>query len=322
MKKSKKTKNALRKSQIISKIFLIENNQIKNAPLIINWTEEVLLSKRVNLLNKLARDIFDICSSQENIKKSFHCIKILLTINEEETIKHLQNIPDFPIRLISYIKETGKNELVEDVFYIFNSFIKNTPISNYVYDFSQSFIQSLFDVINLINEEDNFKAVVSILVEISNIYSEAAQNIILKIFHIHQNSRIFIEVLIRMINEESSKEKLIKMMLCLSNIYEKEKKNVLYLSDMETYIDIVLSKLTSLYTQEVKIFIIDSFEKFCLYSDEYYIKGYKSDEIIELFEDFQSNDTESKVIRKKSSNILSILKEKLKEQDSENFTCR
>ena len=182
MKKSKKTKNALRKSQIISKIFLIENNQIKNAPLIINWTEEVLLSKRVNLLNKLARDIFDICSSQENIKKSFHCIKILLTINEEETIKHLQNIPDFPIRLISYIKETGKNELVEDVFYIFNSFIKNTPISHYVYDFSQTFIQSLFDVINLINEEDNFKAVVSILVEISNIYSEVEQNIILKIF--------------------------------------------------------------------------------------------------------------------------------------------
>lgn len=322
MKKSKKAKKPLRKSQIISKIFLIERNHIKNDPLIINWAEEILLSKRLNLLNKLTRDIFDICSSQESIKRSFHCIKILLTINEEETIKHLENIVDFPIRLISYIKDTGTNELIEDVFYILNSFIKNTTISNYIYNFSQSFIQSLFDVLNLINDEDNFKAVVSILVEISNIYSEVEQNIVLKIVHIHQNSRIFIEVLIRMLNEDTSKENLVKMMLCLSNIYEKEKKNILYLSDMEAYIDIVISKLTSLYTQEVKVFIIDSFEKFCLYSDEYYINGYKSDEIIELFEDFQSNDSESKIIRKKSRNILTILNEKLREKESENFICR
>ena len=316
-KDSKKLYNKLRKSKIIAKIILLTQNEVHTDPLVVNWIEEILVSKKIKFLSKLFTDIFDICAVKEKILRAFKCLKILIKVDKDDTIENLRELNDFPIRLISYIKESDKNDLCEDSLYVLYHLIKANVIKDFHYQISVSFIEALFQSIEIVQDEENFKALARIMIEINNIYQDVESNLFLKVYHRSDNSRVFVEVLIRLINEEHNKEELEKMFFTFSNILEKEKSNVLYNSDIDTYIDIILSLLTSFYSQEIKTFIIDSFQKFTQYVP-YAKDGYKREEIVELFKDFVENDTESEVIRRKSKEIL----KNLNEDEEDDSLCR
>lgn len=317
-KASKKNVNPLRKSYIITKIILLTQNEVKADPLVVNWIEEILVSKKFKFLSKLFTDIFDICAVKEKIFRAFKVLKILLKIDKDDTIENLKELNDFPNRLISYIKESENKDICEDAFYVLYQLIKANAFKDLQYQISVSFIEALFQSIENVNDEENFKALVRIMIEINNIYQDVESNLFLKVYHRSDNSRVFVEVLIRLINEEHNKGELEKMFFTFSSILEKEKSNVLYNSDIDTYIDIILSLLTSFYTQEIKTFIIDSFQKFTLYVP-YEKNGYKREEIVDLFKDFADNDTESEVIRQKSIEVLKNMNEY---EDEDNSLCR
>ena len=72
---------------------------------------------------------------------------------------------------------------------------------------------SLFELIDLIEDDLNFESAVKVLM-----LSE--HNNFVKVYHIHRNARVFNEILIRLINKEDNQDKMIKMFKCLNNILE------------------------------------------------------------------------------------------------------
>ena len=176
----------------------------------------------------------------------------------------------------------------------------------------------LFDLLDIIEDDFNFRAAVKILIEINSVYSTLKSNIFLKVYHIHPNARVFNEVLIRLINVEEEPNKMIKMFLCLSNIFDKEQDNILYSTDLESFIDIIILKLQSAYTEELKTFIIDMMERITQYP-EYYKRMYKIEEISNLFDDFANNDTETEVVKLKAKKVVDTLSQSISEMNKENI---
>ena len=111
---------------------------------------------------------------------------------------------------------------------------------------------------------------------------------------------------------------MIKMFLCLSNIFDKEQDNILYSTDLESFIDIIILKLQNAYTEELKTFIIDMMEKVTQYP-EYYKRMYKIDEISNLFDDFANNDTQEEIVKLKAKKVLCNLEYNISEINKENI---
>ena len=110
----------------------------------------------------------------------------------------------------------------------------------------------------------------------------------------------------------------ISFFLCLSNIFDKEQDNILYSTDLESFIDIIILKLQSAYTEELKTFIIDMMERITQYP-EYYKRMYKIEEISNLFDDFANNDTETEVVKLKAKKVVDTLSQSISEMNKENI---
>lgn len=309
-------KNRLSRNDIILKLYWIEKEQKESDPLIQNWVEEILLNDHLKLVKKLSEGIFDISLPSKKIVSYFHSLKLLLIIAEEQTLEQLSQNDDLELRLITYIRDSEKEEICQDALFILSSIFVNADKLKDFY--TQSFLIGIFDLLNMIEDDSNFKAAVKILIEINSIYNSGTVNMFLKVYHIHPNARVFNEVLLRLINTEENKTKLMKMFLCLSNIFAQEQNNVLYSTDIETFIDIVLCKLETTYTDELKAFIIDAVEK-VVYYPEYYKSMYKIDDIIELFEDYVNNESQSEAIKKKAKNVLDFIHYNLNKINKENI---
>lgn len=311
---SKKKKQHLRKEAVIRKLYIIEKDQKEGDALVEDWVEQVLQSKHLKIIRSLTADIFDVSYTKKERECYFHALKLLLIIDEEDAKEQLLARSDLSARLITYIKDTESSEICQDAFFIFASIFEN-PESFKQY-FTQNFIMGLFDILNIITDDLNFKATVKILIEINSVYVDLKDNAFLKIYHIHPNSRVFDEVILRLFNTEESKSNIIKMCLCMSNIMEKEKESTFYIGDMETFIDIILLKLQSLYTEEVKVFIIDVVEKMMQFK-KYYTTMYKIDEIIELFEDLSENPGQGESIKEKAAKVLEDISKGIAEIEKE-----
>ena len=304
-------KGKIKKSEAVNRIFYIEREKMMDDPLVQNWVEELIVNDHVKFIDYLTDKIFDLSLPKEKINSYYHCIKLLIVIDEDDAVDQLSSNEDLQDRLIAYIKSCDKDEICQDVLFILSSiFVVDDKMKSL---FTLDFLTTLFDLLNIIEDDLNFKSAVKILIEINTLYDSIDTNSFLKVYHIHPNARVFNEIIIRLINIEDTKPKLIKMFLCLSNIFDKEKDNILYSTDIETFIDIVLVKLQSFYTEEVKAFIIDVVEKVLLYP-EYYKNNYKLEEIEDLFEDFASNDTQGEAIRTKAKKVLENIKNNLSEE--------
>ena len=164
---------------------------------------------------------------------------------------------------------------------------------------------SLFELIDLIEDDLNFESAVNVLM-----LSE--HNNFVKVYHIHRNARVFNEILIRLINKEDNQDKMIKMFKCLNNILDNEKDNILYTTDIESLIDIIIIKL-QIAESKLMPFIIDIIEKITNYP-EYYKTMYKIDELLNLFEDFAYNNTVEELVKLKSKKIIEQLSQSKKEK--------
>ena len=311
-----KPKKTIHASEIIARLYIIERDQKETDINIKKWADGLLLNEHLKLINKLSKGAFDISSKSKQIVTYFHCIKILLKIDPTLVASQLLTVEDLEIQLITYVRDTEKEKICQDAIFILASIFSN---ANEFKDlFTQDFLMGLFDLLDIIEDDFNFRAAVKILIEINSVYSTLKSNIFLKVYHIHPNARIFNEVLIRLINVEEEPNKMIKMFLCLSNIFDKEQDNILYSTDLESFIDIIILKLQSAYTEELKTFIIDMMERITQYP-EYYKRMYKIEEISNLFDDFANNDTETEVVKLKAKKVVDTLSQSISEMNKENI---
>lgn len=309
-------KGKIKKSEAVNRIFFIEREQMLDDPLVQNWVEELIVNDQVKFIDYLTDKIFDLSLPKEKINSYYHCMKLLIVIDEDDAVDQLSSNEDLQDRLIAYIKSCDKDDICQDVLFILSSiFVVDDKMKSL---FTLDFLTTLFDLLNIIEDDLNFKSAVKILIEINTLYDSIGTNLFLKVYHIHPNARVFNEVLIRLINVEEDPNKMIKMFLCLSNIFDKEQDNILYSTDLESFIDIIILKLQSAYTEELKTFIIDMMERITQYP-EYYKRIYKIDEISNLFDDFANNDTETEVVKLKAKKVVDNLSQNISEMNKENI---
>lgn len=88
--------------------------------------------------------------------------------------------------------------------------------------------------------------------------------------------------------------------------------SILYTTDIESLIDIIIIKL-QIAESKLMPFIIDIIEKITNYP-EYYKTMYKIDELLNLFEDFAYNNTVEELVKLKSKKIIEQLSQSKKEK--------
>lgn len=188
----------------------------------------------------------------------------------------MKSSPKFPHAISQYIKSTPKNKLSGDAFFILSIIF---DYENFKEEANSQFFKAVLDGLEVISDEDNFDSVSIILTTINYNYPDIKSNIFMEVFKSHENSRILIECLIRILNKEKTNKKLMyKILKCLSDSIDVMQDSVLYSSDLDTFIDLIIAKLESTYTYELRLSILNVLQRITKYN-EYYKNRYKMDQI-------------------------------------------
>ena len=78
---------------------------------------------------------------------------------------------------------------------------------------------------------------------------------------------------------------------------------IFYESDLESLIDIIINKLQSTYTENIKLFFMQMLAKITSY-EAYYHNKYKDEEIDELMNDFLEREDQSAEVKKFSQEVV------------------
>ena len=170
-------------------------------------------------------------------------------------------------------------------------------------EIDESFIKALFEGFSIVREEDILNDIVVILSEINYEYKNQDENLFLKFHKENENSGVLNEILLYVLKNEHDDTKKIIILKCLDDLMSIYTKSIFYESDLESFIDILLSKLQMTDNNELKKKLLECLDKVTKYN-EYYNQMYKDDEIIELMEDFESSENQPEEIRNISKQIV------------------
>jgi hypothetical protein len=188
----------------------------------------------------------------------------------------MKSNPKFPIAISEYIIHTPKKKLSEDAFFILSLIFDYISFKDVA---TSQFLKAVLDGLDVINDENNFDSVTSILISINFNYTSLSTNNFVEVFKSHKNSRIFIECLIRILNKEKwDKNLMYKVLKCLADVMDTLEDSVMYSSDLETFIDMIISKLESTCTYELRLYTLNVLKRITKYN-EYYKTRYKIDQI-------------------------------------------
>ena len=277
---------------------------------IIQWITEISAPK-YNLIDNMISILTDPVTTPATIHNIYYIFLKCVTFVTEISKQLLSN-KQFLQSLVNYISsiDNDNKELKVSLDSIY-LFIKIFSISIFETYLSEEFLNGLFETLSIINDERNLEEMVEILINISSLYIELDDNLFLKIYHYHDNARLVNEIILRLINiDDKEKEKLYPILLCTANIMDYEKCCVFYSSDLEVLIDLLINKLSSTYSDELKFFLLEVLEKVTVY-DEYYKDMYKIDELNDLLEGFATNDDQSENIQAKAQTILDNIVNKI-----------
>ena len=126
----------------------------------------------------------------------------------------------------------------------------------------ENFINALFNGLSLVHEEDILNNIVFILIEINEKLGDSLDdNLFIKVHKTNNNARILNEILLRVLNNEENKDKTISIIKCLNNLMNTQEKSLFYMSDLESFIDILISKLQISNDEDLKVRLLESLKK-------------------------------------------------------------
>lgn len=269
------------------------------------WVKDIT-DPQYQLISNLITKLCDKLTNTETKVKIFRIIKLCLEINVE-VLSDIKESTAYPSVLCDFIVENKDESFQSTLLFVFAYCFELNQYQPYI---TEALITKIFNTLKSLDDEFIFERIISILIDINSIYVDINENLFLNVYHVNENSRVLEEVLLRLFNTEEDKDQLFKILLCLMNILDKEKKNIFYSKDKETFIDITLLKLESTYTEELKLFLLETLKRVTKYKD-FYKEMYKVHELTELMEDYTSNDEQSPAIKKISGAILRNLQKNL-----------
>lgn len=286
----------------IATLELIKIDKHHTEPLIKRWINQIL-KPPTSIISQIIKEIFSPKTTHKIVEKNYHLIRKLLIICKSDTTKQLCESNGLSCDIINYIGYTAKLIICHDSLMILNVVFKGDEVKHYL---TEKFVMTVFDLLDIINEEENFKSAIRILISVNGIFKPCDDNYFLKVYHFHYNSRFFDEVILRLLNDECEPIKIKEILDCIVLIIVCEQKIVFYSSDLEVFIDIALRQLLFFSYEEVKYRFIDALHKIVTF-EEYYKKMYKADEIIDLIEDCLENEHQSQKVKRKCKKIIKTI---------------
>lgn len=295
----------------------IEKKKKLNDQLTYDWVEE-LTDPEFQLIDNMSHMLNNLLTSLTHKERIIHIFRFfLISSNDNSVRQQLNEIAFLPQILSQYMMNSQKFQILQDSFYIIGKIFDVQTFKDVI---TLNFITNIFDKLASVEDDDVLLNAIDILLNINTIYTNINDSLFLNVYHQHCNSRLIDEILLRIFNNETNKEKMFKILLCLTNIIDKEEKIVFYSSDLETFIDIAISKLESTYSEEMKLYLIGLLKRITFY-DEYYKGMFKISELTDLMEDYAANEDQSQNIRTNSQkvldNLVKHLQEKLKDIEDE-----
>lgn len=215
-------------------------------------------------------------------------------------ISSISSNKDLAKSVVTYINKEDKSKMSDKCFHLL---IKLFNQNAYRSEINEEFIMYLFEGLSIVREEALLRDIVFILIEINYEYSNPEENIILKVHKENDNSRVLNELLLRVLNSEHDAGKKNKILKCLNDLMSSYTKSIFYESDLEIFIDILLSKLQMTDNNDLKKKLLECLDRVTKYN-EYYGNMYKADEITELMEHFESVEEQPEEIRNISKQIV------------------
>jgi hypothetical protein len=213
----------------------------------------------------------------------------------------LKENTDLPKVLHDYLTTTQTGHISDDVFYLLALIFNPESFKSLV---DEDFIKSIFDGLDVIKDEDNHYSIVKILTLINSDFEH--KKMFLNIFNSHVNQNPIIESMLRILNEEKEKNSMIMVLQCLNDIMEYKNECIFYRTDLESFIDVTLSKLQSTYTDELRYIILQVLEKVLQYST-YFDTKYKQEELLEVLDDYSENPNVHEVNKELSKKVINLL---------------
>lgn len=265
-----------------------------------DWVKDIT-SPDFKLITNLLNYFLDDLTSTQMREDIFKIMRKLYILNPTAVAPQITENKDFFKAIIVHITK-GERELISDnCFYLLTQLFKNKAFGE---EADETFITALFNGLAVVREEDILNDIVRLLIEINTSFKSKEDNIFLKVHAVNENSRVLNEILLRVINNESDEEQEIKILKCLNDLMNNQEQSIFYESDLESFVDIVLSKLQITENKELKLKFLETLEHVSRY-DEYYSGGmYKIEEITELMEEYEANDAYGEDIRKIGKQIV------------------
>lgn len=288
-------------NQIVLNITKMERKNKENDPKFQAWIEQICdPQSELNLVPNLLIFFLDEMTKQDEKEKILKLLVKLMMLQEESITEQLISNKNFPKVVVNYITLEDKTKMSDSAFYLLTKLFKEENFKEFI---NVKFIEALFDGLTVVHEEDLLIAIVSVLVEINSNYKDQDDNIFIQVHKTSSNSRVLDELLLRLLNNETSKERILKILLCLNKLMISEDSPIFYESDLESLIDIIINKLQSTYTENIKLFFMQMLAKVTSY-EAYYHNKYKDDEIDELMNDFLERDDQSEEVKKFSQEVV------------------
>lgn len=253
-----------------------------------DWITDIS-SPNFKLISNLLNYFLDDLTSTEMRENIFKILRKLYILKKDVVVPQIASNKDFAKAIIVHINKGEKDKISDNCFYMLTQLYFEKP-ECFEEGISEDFIMALFDGLTLIHEEEIIQNVVKILIEINFNYKNKEENLFLKVHKNNENSALLNEILLRIINNEDNNEKQIKVLKCLKDLMGNQKESIFYESDLESFIDIVLTKFSLVEDNEVRLGLLCTLEQISRYK-EYYDGGkYKIDDIREVMEEFAENE--------------------------------
>ena len=281
--------------EIISALENIEIQNLSENEEIQDWLNKItdpefqLIESFIGLLQEKIDDV----AISTNIVKA---LRKFLHYKREAVSPQFRGNKDFLCALADYLINTNKDDRCIEGFILF----KETYIDElFELIITEPLVKLFFTSLSEIGEESILNEIIRLLVNFNYSYCEnkadLSSNLVIIQYLEHDNSNLFMEILLKLINVDNSKEELVLFLSTYINIMKASKTCGFYANDLEIFINFAIKKLESTYTTEIKFYLLTCLEMITGFP-EYHKNKYKSSYLEELIDNYlYSNNTEDEL---------------------------
>jgi len=285
--------------QIMIVLENIEAQNLSQEPSIKNWLSNIthpdfkLIDSMINLF---LDNILDLTLSKNILK----VLRKLNMYQRDQILPQLTSNKKFPMALSEYITKNKPSDVSGDAFVLLGEIFITSSFKEVT---TKKFVNSIFDAVSIIDDEDVFNSIVLILTQINFETKDNEENIFTLVFQDHENGRYLVEGLLRILNNTEDKKTTYRILKCFNDTMATTKDCLLYSSDLEAFIGLSIKKLETTTNEELRMYILNVLQQITIF-DDYYKTKYKIDELIDILESYESSNDVCEENRTISAKIL------------------